>query len=494
MVASSGSKTKAVKQLTFPNLTTALTQAVAKSAKPPPTGDYIIRDSKNQTTGLALRVYASGAKTWIVQKKLARKPRRFVIGGFPDVNYTQAERAAISITAKVKSGIDPHLEVRQQQRETETQLTLEKLTVQKAFENYQAYGEAGLSSTTKDDLGRAGTHLASGPLWKMPLLEVRGGDLEAEYRRLKSRAKKKSAIQSGATQAGKVLRMLRAAFKRQVLMTDLEAVDPFDKLNALVPGWYRTNQRSNIIARADGELKRWWDAVEELRRSKAPQATDSRTIADYLVLSLLFGGRRHETLSLRWANVDLRSNVVEFPKEDTKGKRAHYIPFGPYARQVIVQRYEGNQQSEAPSDYVFNASRSGRAKEDGTPGVKTHLKEPKKAIARVTATSGIKFTPHDLRRTFGTLFAELPISEFSVEKALNHAPRSTAGKHYVQTRLEPQRANYIRFEQAILKEAGAKFTVEKRNVQGSQSIATKMLGRSAVTSKVPSHKRSAPQR
>ena len=147
MVSKSGSKNTVKEKPEFPNISVALTQAVAKSAILPDKGDYIIRDTKNQTTGLALRVYASGVKTWIVQKKLARKPRRFVIGGFPDVNYTQAERAAISITAKVKSGIDPHLEVRQQERETESQLTLEKLTVQKAFENYQAYADGELSST-----------------------------------------------------------------------------------------------------------------------------------------------------------------------------------------------------------------------------------------------------------------------------------------------------------------------------------------------------------
>lgn len=76
----------------------------------------------------------------------------------------------------------------------------------------------------------------------------------------------------------------------------------------------------------------------------------------------------------------------------------------------------------------------------------------------LTAMSGIKFTPHDLRRTFGTIFAELPVSEFTVEKALNHAPRTTAGKHYVKTRLEPMRKSYIAFEKAILSEAGVKFS------------------------------------
>jgi integrase len=90
---------------------------------------------------------------------------------------------------------------------------------------------------------------------------------------------------------------------------------------------------------------------------------------------------------------------------------------------------------------------------DGKPGERTHIKFPKKAIERVGAYSEMKFTSHDIRRTFGSLFAELPVSDAAVEKALNHAAQTTARRHYVQSRLEPLRQNYILLENAVLKEA-----------------------------------------
>lgn len=440
-----------------PNQTIKLTDAVAKGASLPKTGDYILRDINHRSIGLALRVYASGVKSWIVQKKLARAPRRFVLGHFPDMGYRKAIEEAKVVAAKVSQGIDPNLETRQRERETEDQLALEKMTVSSVFAEFLDYARQELSTETIKDYERSKELLGSGPLWKMPLLEMRGAHLEAEYRRLKARAKKGATSQGGATQASKTLRALRAAFNRKLITAEIEAADPFAKLNAILPGWYRTKQRKTIIAQAAGDLKRWWDAVEQLRNRASPQAKDSPTIADYLVLSLLFGGRRSETLRLEWENVNFKSKYVYFPADTTKSKRDHYIPFGPYAEGVLLRRHKANQEANPPSAYVFNASRRGRKNKDtGEQGKRTHIKEPKRAIEMVTAISGIKFTPHDLRRTFGTIFAELPVSEFTVEQALNHAPRTTAGKHYVQTRLEPLRKSYIAFEKAILSEARVK--------------------------------------
>lgn len=470
------------KRKVLSNQTTKLTDAVAKGAALPKSSDYILRDINNRTIGLALRVYASGVKSWIVQKKLAGAPRRFVLGHFPDMTYKKAIDEARIVSAKVSQGIDPNLEIRQREQETENQLAREKMTVGIVFAEYLDYAEEKLGAATIKEYENSAELLKGGLLWKMPLLAVKGAHLEAEYRRLKARAKKGTASRGGATQASKPLRALRAAFKRKMLTDEIEAPDPFVRLNKLVPDWYRTNERNTIIAHAEGDLKRWWDAVEQMRNRTSPQAKDSPTIADYLILSLMLGGRRSETLGLKWENVKLKSRFVLFPAETTKSKRDHHIPFGLYVEEILNRRYKANQETENPSAYVFNASRRGRTnKETGELGLRTHIKEPKRAIEKVTEISGIQFTPHDLRRTFGTIFAELPVSEFTVEKALNHAPRTTAGKHYVKPRLEPLRKNYIAFEKAILKEAGVKFApyAENAGTTAKQPSKAKRAGKSS---------------
>lgn len=213
-----------------PNQTVKLTDAAAKAAAPPQHGDYILRDVNNRTLGLALRVYASGIKSWIVQKKLARIPRRFVLGHFPDMTHRKAVDEAKVVAAKVSQGIDPNLEARQREQETKNKLALEKMTIGVVFEEYLKYAREELSAASIKDYERSKALLSSGPIWKMPTLEVRGANLEAEYRRLKSLAKKGATSQGGATQASKTLRALRAAFKRKLTGDEIEAPDPFDKL------------------------------------------------------------------------------------------------------------------------------------------------------------------------------------------------------------------------------------------------------------------------
>lgn len=442
------------------NASIKFTDAVAREAPLPSKGDYILRDIENRTTGLALRIYASGTKVWIVQKKVARVPRRYVIGPFPDVKYRTAVGKAVDISAKVRDGIDPRLEVKERAAATEDALDREKLTVGKAFEDYCSAQDNSRASTKKDrERGKA--MLETGALWRTPLFEVKAADLVTEFSRLKRSAKSRSAANGGATQASKIFRTVRAVFKRTYMLHEPEKANPFDHFNKLEPGWYKVRQRDRIVAAAEGDLKRWWSAVEKLRANDAPQAADKDTMADYLVLSLLFGGRSTETRALRWTDVDLRSGVVTFPADVTKAKRAHHIPFGPFARSMLERRKADNDQREEPSAYVFNASRRGRSKkgESGEVllGQRTYIKEAKKSVAKVAEDAGIAFSPHDVRRTFATLFEEMGVSTIAVERALNHSSQSTAGKHYVQSRLRAVRKQYEMLEAQILEEAGVKW-------------------------------------
>lgn len=64
------------------------TLAVAKEASLPERRDYIWRDSRN--TGVALRVYSTGRKVWILTKKVKGIGEKFVLGLFPAMDYEDA--------------------------------------------------------------------------------------------------------------------------------------------------------------------------------------------------------------------------------------------------------------------------------------------------------------------------------------------------------------------------------------------------------------------
>jgi integrase len=153
--------------------------------------------------------------------------------------------------------------------------------------------------------------------------------------------------------------------------------------------------------------------------------------------------------------------VVTFPADVTKAKRAHHIPFGPFARSILEGRKAENELRDEPSAFVFNASRRGRSKKSETGevqlGERTYIKESKRSVAKVVEDAGIPFSPHDVRRTFATLFEEMGVSTLAVERALNHSSQSTAGKHYVQARLRAVHKQYETLEAKILEEAGVKW-------------------------------------
>lgn len=458
----------------------ALTLAKARDAKPPAKGDYILWDEA--TRGLGLRIYSSGAKVWIAQKKLGKTPKRVVLGHFPDMPLAKAREEAPDAIQKIRKGIDPNLEKRQQLRETEKARDRENLTIGVAFEEYlavksgepkgdKASGQSAdkgkmpqVAANTLRDLEKAKKRLESGALWKLPIEAVDDLALQKEYRRLCHTSDAKKATNGGKTAAGGIFRYLRAAFNHAVQTHKLKLADnPFLGLNGLEKGWQTTPARTAIVAEAEGDLGRWWKAVEALRTKTDARARDSATIADWLQVALLLGGRKTQSLSLRWNDIDLERGIGIFWK--TKNGKPHAFPLAPYVRAILERRKADNDKAAEPSDYVFPASRVGwKSKE------KTHIKETKKSIGEVKKASGLSFAPHDLRRTFGTLINELEVGEITVKRTLNHAPRDVTDRHYIQTRLRALLPIYKRLETLVLIEVGL-LKPEERPVQVEASQA-----------------------
>jgi len=162
-----------------------------------------------------------------------------------------------------------------------------------------------------------------------------------------------------------------------------------------------------------------------------------------LTLTLLWGVRKVEILSLRWENVDLSGGSVRF--DATKNGRIHVIPITSHVQHILERRKKERDSTDANCPWVFPSPQA---------GFDSHLTEPRKTVTRVEEASGCKFSIHDLRRTFGTLLNEMGVSEYTVKKALNHAPNDTASRHYLQPRLKELRPIYQKLEDKILIEAG----------------------------------------
>lgn len=453
-------------------MNTTLTMAVANSAVPPPIRDYILRDTK--TTGLGLRVYASGAKSWIFQQKLNSKPVRLALGPVPGMlleskfnpatgeTVKGARQLAEEAAALIRQGLDPRLEKKKQLLKTKDDISKNGLTVKKAWDVYvedkKSLPVKMPRPRTVDDWSQAESKLQLSPIWKKPFLDLTGQDLKQEIIRLTSSITSSSATKGGMTQASGIMRNLRAAYRYVAVKLSLKTDDPFKQLNILMPSWQKTHARNRRICETEGSMQAWWQAVDKLR---SRDRRDSAAIADWLQLSVFFGTRKTELLSLEWANVDLKNNIILLPEEVTKGHRAHVIPMTEHVLTIINRRHQENIKRDhirrdgthvGKSAWVFQASRRG-----AVTGAITHIVSPSKSIIQIIESTGIKFSPHDLRRTFATLLNEDGASHITIENALNHAPDSVAAKSYVNNpRILNLRKVFQSLEDSILEEAGVK--------------------------------------
>ena len=87
--------------------------------------------------------------------------------------------------------------------------------------------------------------------------------------------------------------------------------------------------------------------------------------------------------------------------------------------------------------------------------------ETKKFYARVTKASGIRFTLHDLRRTFVTIAESLDIPHYALKRLLNHRTDSDVTGGYIVIDVERLRAPVERVAQRILELADEQKTLAR---------------------------------
>lgn len=194
--------------------------------------------------------------------------------------------------------------------------------------------------------------------------------------------------------------------------------------------WFRVDRRSTLIK--PHELKPWFDVVLNL---------PSRDISDYFVTLILTGLRRDEALNLKWSDIDLKGRTLTVV--DPKNRRDHTLPMGDYLFDLMSQR-----KAVSVSEYVF-ADSAGR-----------RISNFRYALAAIEKNSGVRFTPHDLRRTFATIADSLDIPGYALKALMNHKNGADVTAGYVIVTAERLREPMQKIEDFVLKAAGLKASAE----------------------------------
>ena len=394
--------------------------------------DYFDRD----LDGFGLRVSAT-SKRYFVRMLVEGKRTRVMM---QNANHTTAQAARKDARAKLgdlSKGIDLN-EIKREARQQSEEARRRGITLQEALDQYLEKGK--LKPRTLITY-REIIRLYLGDWLDYPAQEITRDMVRDRHREIaSSKRRRRKLVKTSITPvetdtrreaaADNCMRTLRAILNYAFEDEESETVyrNPVNVLSSRKhKAWYRSTRRQTIIKNSD--LPAWYRAVIAL---------DNEILRDYLLLLLFTGLRRQEAATLQWRQVDFNEKC--FTIIDTKNGFPHTLPLSNFLLELLNDRKEGLQAELDAAQAALASTEKRTAKQQQTAfnrvamaesrlkspfvfpgeGKTGHIVEPKKAIDTVTASTGITFTLHDLRRTFATVAESLDLSGYTIKALLNH--------------------------------------------------------------------------
>ena len=343
---------------------------------------YLVRD--DEITGLVVKVYPTGSKTFFLNVRIGRTVDMFKLGLWPDLNVAMVREKARKMRADLAQGKNPKAEKR------------EGVTVGEFFPVYMdRHGSQHKSARKNQSL-----FVRFVKQWEnYRLADITRAKVESLHRAIG----KETPVQSN-----RVLQLLSSMFNQAILWGYLKTENPCKGIRK-----FKEKSRDRFLS--GEELARFFEALD---------LTENPAFKDYILLSLFTGARKSNVLSMRWKNIDFERSVWKIPGELSKNGDPMQIPLGPDVLDILRRR-----RADTSSVFVLPG-----------PGATGHYTTPRHAWETLLKRAKLEdFRIHDLRRSMGSWMtiggASLPI----VGKALGHKT-SQATSIYARLNLDPVRA------------------------------------------------------
>lgn len=378
------------------------TKRAVEALSHPEKGQVLYRDELLR--GFGVRVGAQ-SKVYYVEGQVAGRTRRVTIGRADAVPVDEARKRALGILSDMAAGVDPNAEKRRAAQES--------LTLAQAFDRFFDT-RSGLADSTRETYQRT-VNLYLKDWKRSPVTRISRQMVLKRHQRI--------AKEHGEVTANNVMRHLRSVYNVTAAAHDEFPPNPVSILTQ-ARAWYPERRRRGAVSAQD--LPAWWAAVME----------EPDYARDFLLIALFTGMRRNEIAALRWEQVNLEERELHIPK--TKNGDPLDLPLSDYLVTLLRKR----KKHAGRSPWVFPSSSK-----------KGHIVETKKFTMRVTARSGVKFTLHDLRRTFITIAESLDIPHYALKRLLNHRLSGDVTAGYIVSQPERLRGPVQRISEQILEAA-----------------------------------------
>lgn len=406
-----------------------LTKAFVEKLPFAQSGQKFYRDT--ELKGFGLRA-GKTKKVYFAESKLHGKTVRASIARHNVITVDEARTRAKKILAEISEGKNPH--------DVEKARKAKLVTLAEVLESYIELRTNLKPSSIQDYRQTLSVYL--GDWLNKPIIEITKDMIEARFRKLSK---------VSPSRANKTMRNLRAILNYAIVKYEDNNGESFLRQNPVnrltqLRAWHREERRSTLIKHYD--LAPWYKAVMNLTNDSI--APNREVVRDFLLLLLFTGLRRSEAAKLTWNRVDLKDRTMIIT--DTKNHTDHTLPLTDFLYDLLSTR-----KAHAQTQYVFpNETNTG------------HLIDPKKQIRNVVIESGVKFTCHDLRRTFITIAESLDISAYSLKRLLNHKMANDVTAGYIITDVERLRLPMQKIANFILscfdmKESAKVFLIQQKS-------------------------------
>ena len=349
-----------------------ITKTLLESISPPCVGQVFIRDT--EIRGFGLRVTPT-RKTFILERRICGKPKRYTIGPYPDISVSQARKRAQELISAVVLGDVSAID------------KSGSVTLREAYRARNGYKKLRPSTVRGYDAAMDNTFES----WlDRPLTAISTEDVMTKFF---ARSK------ASPSKANHDFRLLGAVYhfarkKYGVTHNPVQALGDHGV-------WNKDERRKSYIK--PHHLRAWYRAVVELG-GIAPSRNDE-IARDYLRLLLFTGMRREEAAQIQKSWIDIEGCSLHVPGAVTKNGEPLDLPLSLPAFEIVRRRC-----AETPNGFLFWSSRSRSG----------YVRNVQYQVSLVIKDSGVQFTLHDLRRTFITIAESLDISTIALKRMLNH--------------------------------------------------------------------------
>lgn len=390
-----------------------ITKSKVDALVAPISGQVILRDS--ELKGFGVRITSGGTRAFIIEKRVAGRLRRFTLAKYPELTVEQARKQAQVQLGKIATGIDPVAEKKAQR--------VGRLTLTTAFNDFKV-ARRNLSPKTLSLYQWA--HDCCLKTWQDKVLsDITKDQVLKRHNEI--------GQERGEHTANFAMHFLSSVFSFAKEYYEKEDGSPIVVRNPVDAirrnrAWYPTTRRQTALA--PEQFKPWHDGVMKL---KASGDLNAKAVADYFLLLLFTGLRRNEAATLKVGDIEMKRRLLTVAR--TKNKKPLVLPLPNHLLANLALLTE----SKDSAAFLFPSTSS-----------TGHLVQPYRHAQKVAEWSGVKFTLHDLRRTFITVAEGLDISMLAIKRLVNHA-NSDVTSGYVVMDTERLRVPMERISAAMLR-------------------------------------------